>query len=189
MNFTLEQLQAGDRAAWDHAYNDLSEYIVSVLAVGSTGVRLEDLEQIASDAVNKLAWRKAAIDGGMDGLKRWIITISRNALRDHLDKENAQKRAANKTVSFEDQPDGTEYASQSPAPDKCMDQAERALLIREAVNELPEKLRECLKAHYFDDLGYEEISKNRNEPIGSVSGQISRAKAALAPILKRMDLL
>ena len=60
-----------------------------------------------------------------------------------------------------------------------VEKREMALIIKQHINSLPEKLRMAVILRYYEDLSYEEISEIMNIPLGTVKTDLYRAKNAL----------
>jgi RNA polymerase sigma factor (sigma-70 family) len=188
VDFTLEQLQSGDREAWRRAYDCLSVLILSVLQARSTSVSWPELEDISIDTVAKLVEGIAGVTGGVEGLKKLAITIALNQLRDRLDAQKAQKRGAGKVESLDAQPPGLDYKSEGTTPDQDAEAAERAFLLNEALEEIPERYRDVLKDAYFLGLKQREIAAKRSLSIGSVGVYLDRGLVALRPLVEKYGL-
>ena len=61
-----------------------------------------------------------------------------------------------------------------------MDSAEQAELVRAAVNELPDILRETVNLVYFEDLKYKDAADILGIPVGTVKSRLHAAMAKLA---------
>ena len=92
----------------------------------------------------------------------WLFRIATNAFRKRLRWGAAGKREA-REVSLEagGEPDG-ERGHDPPAPEppagEDMLRKERARLLREAVEKLPEQMRRCLVLRVYQDMKYREIA-------------------------------
>ena len=62
-------------------------------------------------------------------------------------------------------------------------------LVREEIDELPAVLREVLVLHGFEQLGYEEIARVLDIPLGTVSSRIHTARRRLAEGLQRRGVV
>lgn len=51
--------------------------------------------------------------------------------------------------------------------------------VRDAIKELPEKLKICIVLYYFNGLSVEETSKCLNIPVGTVKSRLSKARKIL----------
>lgn len=61
---------------------------------------------------------------------------------------------------------------------------EIANIINQAMQDLPEELREAITLREIEGLSYEEISEAMNCPIGTVRSRIFRAREAISAKVK-----
>ena len=189
VNFTLEQLKAGEDAAWEEAYACFYALIVNVLGSRFNDVPQGDLEDVAIEAITKLINKCVETAESIEELKRLVVEIAKNHLRDLLSKQKTAKRGGGEVDSLEAQPEGTQFKSGASTPAEHAVAAERAFLVNEAVSQLPEKYREVVQDFYFRGLKQQEIADQRGLKIGSIGVYLSRGMEALEPILKNMELL
>ena len=136
--FTLEKLQGGDRAAWDAAYDYYTPWLQKLLKKRARSVPWPDLEQIAVDSFNKLPKSISEVQGGNEGLTKFLITIAFNQLLDHLDKQRSEKRGADRIESLNDQPPGTVPESDLSTPSQNIEATELAFYLEIALTQIPE---------------------------------------------------
>jgi len=72
------------------------------------------------------------------------------------------------------------------APEPRIDTEEERLMVRAAVAELPEKLREALSLREFEGLSYHEIADVMGANLGEVKTWIHRGRKRLAHRLRRL---
>lgn len=72
------------------------------------------------------------------------------------------------------------------APEPRVDTEEERLMVRQAVAELPEKLREALSLREFEGLSYQEIADVMSANLGEVKTWIHRGRKRLAHRLRRL---
>jgi len=72
------------------------------------------------------------------------------------------------------------------APEPRIESEEERLMVREAVAELPEKLREALSLREFEGLSYHEIADVMGANLGEVKTWIHRGRKRLAHRLRRL---
>ncbi|MBR5160108.1 MAG: sigma-70 family RNA polymerase sigma factor, partial [Thermoguttaceae bacterium] len=65
-------------------------------------------------------------------------------------------------------------------PSFSMDSAEQAQLVRDAVCELPDILRETVNLVYFEDLKYKDAADILGVPVGTVKSRLHAAMKKLA---------
>lgn len=92
-------------------------------------------------------------------------TVSENAYKSDDDDETS--RIENELTSPE-------------TPEAVLASKEIANIINEAMQDLPEELREAITLREIEGLSYEEISEAMNCPIGTVRSRIFRAREAIS---------
>ena len=114
--------------------------------------------------------------------KPWLFTIAANKARDFM-----RKRRRRPTVPLDAQvrdADGSRFVdlmeADLPMPDERMDRAELAERVRQAVEDLPDHLREILLLAYFQQFSYNEIAEALAIPLGTVKSRLHAAVAAFA---------
>ena len=92
-------------------------------------------------------------------------TVSENAYKSDDDDETS--RVENELTSSE-------------TPETVLASKEIANIINQAMQDLPEELREAITLREIEGLSYEEISEAMNCPIGTVRSRIFRARDAIS---------
>lgn len=92
-------------------------------------------------------------------------TVSENAYKSDDDDETS--RVENELTSPE-------------TPEAVLASKEIANIINQAMQDLPEELREAITLREIEGLSYEEISEAMNCPIGTVRSRIFRAREAIS---------
>ena len=91
----------------------------------------------------------------------WLFTVATNAFRKRLRSGAADKRSGQE-VSLEGGEDdrGLEEraADGGPVPGEGMLRKERARLLRDAIERLPEQMRKCLVLRVYHEMKYREIA-------------------------------
>ncbi len=96
-------------------------------------------------------------------------TVSENAYKSDDDDETS--RVENELTSPE-------------TPESVLASKEIAHIINQAMQDLPEELREAITLREIEGLSYEEISEAMNCPIGTVRSRIFRAREAISAKVK-----
>lgn len=102
----------------------------------------------------------------------WLYTIARNTVLSELRKNR------NGNVYLED----SGYEPVTPhdtSPEQSALRNERVLLVREAINKLPEKQRSALILREYDGLDYQEIAGILGQTVSSVKSLLFRARASV----------
>lgn len=110
----------------------------------------------------------------------WLFGIARHVYARHLERsKNSGRTATAGTGSFD-------FDVPSPAPDPLhvmLDQ-EKTDLVRAALEELPERMRECVRARVVDELNYRQIGERLGISENTVAVQVHRAMKAIRARLK-----
>ncbi|WP_238650031.1 MULTISPECIES: RNA polymerase sigma factor [Paenibacillus] len=102
----------------------------------------------------------------------WLYTIARNTVLSELRKN----RAGN--VSLEES-GYTPVAPPEVAPEQAALRKERMNLVREAINNLPEKQRSALILREYDQMDYQEIAVILDQSVSSVKSLLFRARSSV----------
>lgn len=102
----------------------------------------------------------------------WLYTIARNTVLSELRK---QKHV---NVSL-DQSGLTPQTSFDSLPEQKMLRNEKVSMVREAINNLPEKQRSALILREYDQLDYQEIANILGQTVSSVKSLLFRARASV----------
>jgi RNA polymerase sigma-70 factor, ECF subfamily len=142
---------------------------------------LRDRAQAEDAAQESLLRVWKALDGydGRASLSSWIYAITRNRCLTAL----ARRRAMDSLTDSEVEAEVARLASPDAQPSD-----ERAALLRELVDLLPERLRRTLLLYYFEGRSTSEVALMLGCPEGTVKTHLFRARAALTEQLKKRGL-
>lgn len=114
--------------------------------------------------------------------KTWLIAISKNI---HIDLVRKQKSRISHTSDADDNDEYYEVIDESPSPeDKLITEQNLAKLLRD-IKKLKPHYQEVINLRYFQELSYNEISEQLNEPINNIKVKLLRAKKLLADIITK----
>lgn len=114
--------------------------------------------------------------------KTWLITISKNI---HIDLVRKSKSRISNTIDRNDEDDFYDVIDESPSPeDKLITEQNLAKLLRD-IKKLKPHYQEVINLRYFQELSYNEISEQLNEPINNIKVKLLRAKKLLADIITK----
>ncbi len=102
----------------------------------------------------------------------WLYTIARNTVLSELRKQKSYK------VSLED----SGYTPLAPAdtlPEASALRNEKVVMVRKAINNLPEKQRSALILREYEQLDYQEIANILGQTVSSVKSLLFRARASV----------
>lgn len=103
----------------------------------------------------------------------WLYTIARNTVLSELRKQHK-----NNPVSL-DQGGYTPYASFDAMPEPTLLRNEKVTMVRDAINNLPEKQRSALILREYDQLEYQEIANILGQTVSAVKSLLFRARASV----------
>jgi RNA polymerase sigma-70 factor (ECF subfamily) len=115
----------------------------------------------------------------------WLFRIATNNCIDFIRKKKLQTTSIDQTSQTEDG-ESTPIAvrDKSMTPEEGLIKDQRAIKIREVIQELSPKYRQLIELRYFDELSYEEIAEQLDLPLGTVKAQLFRAKDMLYNLMK-----
>ena len=161
------------------AENERQVYAVCLHTMGSR----EDALDCAQETMLR-AYRGFASFRGEAAFSTWITRIALNVCADALRKrrETVSLDALREETGF-DPPDGgpTAYAR--------LEEKERLALLKEALSQLPEDMRQMIILRDMRGMRYEAIGEALGLPLGTVKSRVSRAREKLSEILKKSSEL
>lgn len=134
------------------------------------------LELLAEDLCSETfykAYRSLHSFREMDAsFSTWLYTIARNTVLSELRKQ----KTANVSL------DEAGYEPAAPAdmtPEQHLLRNERMDMVRDAINNLPEKQRSALILREYEQLDYQEIASILGQTVSSVKSLLFRARASV----------
>lgn len=127
----------------------------------------------------------SALDGfrGEAQFSTWVFTIARNLRTQWFKRQNRINQLTDgpaesiSTVTCQDE-ELVIIDSEPSSLDQFMHK-EVLMRLRKAIEELPDKMRECLMLRLYHDLKYQEIADIMNISIQTVKAHLSQAKQKL----------
>lgn len=112
----------------------------------------------------------------------WLITIAKNI---HIDFLRKKKNIIPNDKSKHDEHHAHQVIDESPSPeDTLITEQNLAKLLRD-IKKLKPHYQEIINLRYFQELSYQEISEELNEPMNNVKVKLLRAKKLLAEIIQK----
>ena len=113
-------------------------------------------------------------------LKSWLSTITNNLCIDYF----RSKTSKNQALNIDDSNELLETIEDLQiSQEDILDTKKRQKIILQAINSLPQKLRQIVILYEYEEYSYEEIAKKLNLPIGTVKSRLSNARLVLKKIL------
>jgi len=154
----------------------IRRYEKKILSFVTHMLRQARLEHIAEDICQETFYKAyKSIHSFRDveaTFSTWLYTIARNSVLSEL------RKSRNSDVYLEDQ-------VQLPAvpPDRLPEQellrSEREILVRQAINSLPEKQRSALILREYEQMDYNEIATILDLTVSSVKSLLFRARQSI----------
>lgn len=174
----IEKAKTGDQVAFtfllDFYWNEVYGFIIK---------RTEnetDTEDIVIETFAK-AFDKISNYNAEYGFNTWLIAIAKNAHIDLLRKK--------KSSLFVDNSDESNYANsiadESPtAEDELIIEQNLAQLLL-CIKELKPAYQEVIQMRYFQEMSYQEIADQLEEPLNNIKIKLLRGKKLLAAIISK----
>ncbi|WP_168119142.1 sigma-70 family RNA polymerase sigma factor [Paenibacillus sp. HB172176] len=158
-------------------YSELmNRYQRKILAFVFHMLKSAKLELMAEDLCSETfykAYRSLHSFREMDAsFSTWLYTIARNTVLSELRKQ----KSANVSL---DEAGFEPVASKDATPEQQLLRNERVAMVREAINQLPEKQRSALILREYDQLDYQEIANILGQTVSSVKSLLFRARASV----------
>lgn len=110
----------------------------------------------------------------------WLYTIATNQA---IDAQRRNKRHRSVSLDRNTRPEGSDdvaalidlLASSEPAPESNLDASHQRQWIRDAVESLPEALRQAVNLVYYQGLKYREAADILDIPVGTVKSRLHSA--------------
>jgi RNA polymerase sigma-70 factor (ECF subfamily) len=109
----------------------------------------------------------------------WLYKIATNNCIDFIRKRKLQMYSIDKPIEAKDSDYTFELPDETYQADKEIISGQRALLLRNAIEQLPEKYRRVIVLRHTEEKSYEEIAQALDLPIGTVKAHIFRARELL----------
>ena len=175
----IEKAKKGDQVAFTyllgHYWNEVYGFMLK---------RTEnetDAEDIAIETFSK-AFDKISTYNPEYQFNTWLIAIAKNV---HIDM--LRKRKSSLFVEITDEEDQQAYniADTSPSAEDELITEQNLSRLLQYIKELKPHYQEIIQLRYFQELSYQEISEQLNEPLSNVKIKLLRAKKLLAEIIQK----
>ncbi|WP_338409825.1 sigma-70 family RNA polymerase sigma factor [uncultured Flavobacterium sp.] len=178
VQFNIEKAKTGDQVAFtfllDFYWNEVYGFMIK---------RTEnetDTEDIAIETFAK-AFDKIGTYNSEFGFNTWLITIAKNVHIDMLRKK--------KLLVFVENNDKINYANtiadeSSSAEDELIIEQNLAQLLL-CIKKMKPAYQEVIQMRYFQEMSYQEIANQLNQPLNNVKIKLLRGKKILAEIISK----
>jgi len=114
----------------------------------------------------------------------WLFKIATNNCIDFFRKRKLKTYSMDETIKYKEGEIKQEYADPDPDVEYEIVANERTQIIRNAIDELPEKYRIVIELRHQKEHSYEQISEDLELPLGTIKARIFRAREMLNKSLR-----
>ena len=159
----VARCRARDEAAWRELVNRFSRYIYAIIGQGF-GLKAENAEDVFQEVFARTYQHLDRLRDD-EAIRPWIAQLTRRLCIDRL-RAGAREQATDEEL----EPAGF---------DDTLATLDEALMVHEALAELPEHCREILDRFFARDESYQTIGAALDIPPGTIASRISRCLAKL----------
>jgi len=177
----VKKAKKGDRQAYNKLIVQYKDAVYSVV------YRMVHNKQEAEDLTQETfikAYKSITSFNEAYAFSTWLFKIATNSCIDHFRKRKLKTYSMDETIRYKDDEIRHEYADPEPGVEHHLESSERARLIRQAIERLPEKYRIVIEMRHQQEQSYEEIADSLSLPLGTVKARIFRAREMLNKSLK-----
>lgn len=174
----IERCKSGEIRAFDELVERYQKRVYN-FAFGITGNQ-DDANDVAQEAFVRVLTSIQTFRGDAN-FTTWIYRIVTNVYLDERKKSKSHRLTSlDDYIDLEENSVSRQIIDESPQPDVVVENKEKYLAIRKAVNSLPDYQRIIVTLYHLHDRSYEEIAEILHLPIGTVKSRLNRARLALA---------
>lgn len=163
----MDRWKKGDQNAAQKLY-DLHRERLFRLAYGLLG-NVQDAEEVAQDALTYALINIDRYQEERAQFSTWLHTITVSRVRDR------QRRHRPNQVSLSDwNPYEAEIVSTDPSPEQSSQLNMERRTIWQAINQLPDNLREAIVLRYWGEYSFKEMSEILDCPLGTAQSRVRR---------------
>ena len=180
---------AGDAEAWEKLATGQHRRIYGI-CYRFTGNPTE-AEDLTQEAFLKMFRNLDSFDPAKGGFTTWLTTLTRNLLVDNYRRTRMERVSDSLDETYDGEDDGPTKAERLTDGGKSQEQHVAGLELRaqiqQALAQVSPDLREAVILRDLEDMDYKEIAEILGVPQGTVKSRISRGRAELAKLLKRIE--
>ena len=174
----INNAKKGDQVAFtyllDHYWNEVYGFMLK---------RTEnetDAEDIAIETFSK-AFDKIASYNPEFQFNTWLIAIAKNV---HIDLLRKKKSSLFVEITDEEDHQAYNVADSSPSAEDELITEQNLSQLLQFIKELKPHYQEVIQLRYFQEMSYQEIAEQLEEPLSNVKIKLLRAKKLLAEIIQ-----
>lgn len=114
----------------------------------------------------------------------WLYRIATNHTIDYLRKKKLQTVSMDKPVDTGEGEVKMQLPDEKASADRNIIRKQRQNIVRQAIDDLPDKYQRVIEQRHMEEKSYQEISESLDLPLGTVKAHIFRAREMLYKALK-----
>ena len=134
-----------------------------------------DVQDISQESFIK-AYRAMESFRGESAFYTWLYRITVNTAKNFVVKNAGRGISVDVDTPDIEAYDGSERLHQGDNPENILESTDVKRVIKEALQALPDDLRQAITLREIDDMSYDEIADVMGCPVGTVKSRISRAR-------------
>ncbi len=175
--------QQGDQKAYAdlmERYRDSIFHMINKMVFSS-----DDAEDLTIEAFGKAFQRLDQYTPAF-AFSTWLFKLASNHTIDFIRKKKLNALSLDRGFTSEDG-DTMEIhvRDEELDPMEALQKKERVALMRDVVSALKPRYRRLVELRYFEELSYDEISKELDLPLGTIKAQLFRARDMLAEVMRQ----
>ena len=179
----VTRAKTGDEAAYTAI---MSRYREPIYYLVFKMIRNEsDVEDISIEAFEK-AFKKLDQYTPQYAFSTWLFRIATNHCIDFIRKRKLKTTSIDEAI---EDGSGNSWSVQiegnTKDPEEKFIEKQKIHLMRDLVTKLDEPYKGLVEMRYFQELSYDEISSEKEIPLGTVKAQIFRARALLSELIRK----
>jgi RNA polymerase sigma-70 factor, ECF subfamily len=181
----IQESLSGNRRAFEKLYQKYRNQIYGTLLQ-----RISDRDTVDDLMQNTFlrAYRSLHTFKGNAAFSTWLTQIALNVYRSHLRSQQVRQNWVSQTEDPETVPTVIRDLKNNNSPDQIVQDRERTELVRQSIQNLPERYRKAMWLRYVKDWSYEEITHALQVPLGTVKTWLCRARRQLKSDFRKLGL-
>ena len=180
---------AGDAVAWETLARTQHRRVYGI-CYRFTGSQA-NAEDMTQEAFLKMYRNLGNFDATKGGFTTWLTTLTRNLLVDNYRRSRMDRVSDSLDETYDGEDDGMTRADKLADGGKSQEQIvsgqQLRVQIQAALKQVSPELREAVILRDLEDMDYKDIAEVLGVPQGTVKSRISRGRAELARLLKRIE--
>ena len=169
------EFQKGDKVSFEKL---MDKYYKRVMNLVYRFVGDKDIAEDLTQDVFIKVYNNAYLYKPKVKFQTWLYQITKNTCLNELRRRKPSAVSLDKTFEVKGNPLKQELAdTNSLNPSERIDQKEIALVVKEAIESLPENQRMAVTLRRYEQLFYDDIAQTMNCSLASVKSLLSRGKA------------